>query len=76
MSNMLVKFPNGHEDDNKDTEFNAWWHLKTTLGDGERTACGLSFVDGYTTKEKERPRGGITCPQCLGIVQYYKKVPL
>lgn len=74
--NQLVKFPEGHEDGGDDDDFNKMWHLKANINDGEFTACGLSFVDGYETEEKENDRGGITCPQCLQTIRYYKTVKL
>lgn len=75
--NALVKFINGHEDGGDDPAFNRKWHLKATgVADGEFTACGLSYVDGYDTDEKSKDKGGVTCEQCLQVIRFYKTVKL
>lgn len=74
--NYLVRFPKGHEGADDDPEFNNLWHLKDPTGDGERTTCGLSHVDGYELENKKVEKGGITCHHCLGIIKFHKSVKL
>jgi len=51
------------------------WHLPTELGDGESTACGQVYAD-YDRETKEVNKGGITCPDCLKEVKFFKSINL
>jgi len=45
------------------------------LLDCEFTACGNAIVD-YDHIFKEKEKGGITCPDCLDVIKYYKSIKL
>jgi hypothetical protein len=53
------------------------WHLvEWVFGDSPRTAC-TGEVFGYGEgsaiyKEKSVLKGGVTCPNCLEIIKWYK----
>jgi len=77
LPHTVARFKNGHEDQDETGDFKKHWHLVAKgVGDGEFTACGLSYVDGYDPDQKQVDRGGITCPSCLTIIKYYKQVSL
>jgi len=51
------------------------WHLVSTQGDGENTACGQVYSDyDYISKSKEK--GGVTCEDCLDTIKYFKSIKL
>lgn len=71
--NHLVKILVNDDGDHECRE----WCLVDSTGDCERTAC-LGEVFGYgegdaVYKEKYVKRGGVTCPQCLSVIRFYKK---
>lgn len=51
------------------------WHLLTPLGDGEYTACGNATPE-YETVKEDKEKGGITCPDCLEAIKFYKAIQL
>lgn len=70
--NDLVRFD---KQDHEDTVSNKDWHLISEAGDGEGTACGLIYSD-YSVSYKSVKRGGVTCKECLGVIEFYKSVKL
>lgn len=76
MAHNLVKF-NTDEDGEK---MESLWHYPIALDGSNRAICnGLVFGQGEgssTYEIKTVQRGGITCPQCLAIIQAFKKVKL
>lgn len=57
------------------TGINKYWHLN---GNGDRTLCGIA-LEGVSNDGKEcwaegKDGGFITCPSCIGILQYLKNL--
>lgn len=74
--NHLVKIT--YDEDGSKKE-NPKWCLVMNNTDGPRTLCtGEVFGYGegsavYTEKKEER---GITCPECISLIKYFKSVKL
>lgn len=71
----VIKYTKGGKQEHEDVNELGGWHLNAQTGDGEFTACGNSIVD-YDHTSKEVNKGGVTCPDCLELIRYYKSVKL
>jgi len=59
----------------QDDTLDKYWHLicEDAVGDGEYTSCGIAGFDEWGYPEGKRvKRGGVTCPECLKVIKYYK----
>lgn len=77
MAHSLVKLLT---DDDGEKYKNKFWHLVHSPDGSRRTVCtgecfGLGEGDA-TYKSKRVEKGGITCPQCLEIIKWYKAIKL
>lgn len=56
------------------------WHLVESFGDAERTVCTGEVFRSWDAhveyKDKIVKKGGITCPECLKIIKWYKQIKL
>jgi hypothetical protein len=55
------------------------WHLSKIESGSTMTACtGEIYNDGDTTEyiEKRVTSGGITCKECIKIINFYKSIKL
>lgn len=74
--NQLVKIT--HDEDGYE-QVNPKWHIVNNMGDSPRALCtGEVFGLGegsaqYKTKTAER---GITCPECIVMIKFFKQVKL
>jgi len=71
----VVKFTNGHENPESEDSNLSKWHLLSEAGSGEYTACGLAEPD-YENIQRQKEKGGITCPACLDTIRYYKTIKI
>jgi hypothetical protein len=71
MGHVIVKFFSEHESG----EIPKGWHLHLSLDQAEYTACGLAETE-YDVRSKTVERGGITCPDCLEQIKFYKSIKL
>lgn len=57
-----------------------YWHLSVMPTDCEQVFCtGEVYGPGVSAAEyeqKDKVRGGITCPRCLEIIRSFKKIKL
>lgn len=74
MEHLIVKFI-----DKQQGEYRAGdWHLVTSLPDGSKTACGVEYERVRTSLKitSERFSGGVTCPNCIAVVNHFKSIRL
>ena len=71
----LIKFTKGGKFEHEDVNDLKGWHLDAMINDGEFTACGNAIPD-YDHISKQTDKGGITCPDCLEVIKYFKSIKL
>ena len=60
---------------------NDYWHLicNPPKSDTARVLCTSEAIDACSAVDGEsklRKRGGITCPDCLAVIKYYKNIKI